>query len=44
MFDTGRNFNVKYNLQKWSKIEDNTNYSNIYFYNANLGNWKLFKE
>lgn len=40
MFDIGREFNVKYGLQKWMKIDDNTSYANIKFYNAYLGNWK----
>jgi hypothetical protein len=38
MFDIGREFNNEYGLQKWMKIEDNTSYTNITFYNANLGN------
>jgi hypothetical protein len=38
MFDIGREFNNEYGLQKWMKIEDNTSYTNIKFYNAYLGN------
>ena len=44
MFDIGRIFNDEYGLQKWMKIEDNTGYANIKFYNAYLGNWKVFNE
>lgn len=43
-FDIGREFNSEYGLQKWMKIEDNTGYTNVKFYNANLGNWKVFDE
>lgn len=44
MFDIGREFNTEYGLKKWMKIEDNTGYSNVQFYNAYLGNWKIMKE
>lgn len=37
-FDIGRDFNKEFGLQKWMKIEDNTSYSNVKFYNANIGN------
>jgi hypothetical protein len=42
--DIGRKFNEKYELKKWLTINDDVHYSNINFYNANLGNWKLFSE
>jgi hypothetical protein len=44
MFDIGREFNNQYGLQKWMKIEDNTSYANIKFYNAYLGNCKVLNE
>lgn len=44
MFDIGRDFNNIYGLQKWMKIEDNTGYANIKFYNSYLGNWKLMND
>lgn len=40
----GRKFTEKYGLKKWVKLEDNTGYSNINFYNAYLGNWKVMGE
>ncbi len=40
----GRKFTEKYGLKKWLKLEDNTNYSNINFYNGYLGNWKNLEE
>lgn len=40
----GRKFTEKYGLKKWVKLEDNTGYSNIKFYNAFLGNWKVMNE
>lgn len=43
-FDIGRDFNKEFGLQKWMKIEDNTGYSNVKFYNAHLGNWKVMNE
>ena len=43
-FDIGREFNSEYGLQKWMKIEDNTGYTNVKFFNANLGNWKIMDE
>lgn len=36
--DIGRDFNKEFVLQKWMKIEDNTGYANVKFYNANIGN------
>lgn len=39
-FDIGRYFNKEYHLQKWTTLEDNTNYTNTYYHNAYLGNWK----
>lgn len=44
MFDIGRNFNREFGLQKWVSIGDLTGYTNINFFNANLGNWKMLKE
>lgn len=38
MFDIGREFNAEYGLQKWMKIEDNTGYADIKFYETNVGN------
>jgi hypothetical protein len=38
MFDIGREFNNEYGLQKWMKIEDNTGYANVKFYDMNIGN------
>jgi hypothetical protein len=43
-FDIGRDFNKEFGLQKWMKIEDNTGYANVNFYNAYLGNWKVMEE
>lgn len=43
-FDIGRDFNKEYGLLKWMKIEDNTGYNNINFYNAFLGNSKIINE
>jgi hypothetical protein len=37
-FDIGRDFNKEFGLQKWMKIEDNTGYANVKFYDANIGN------
>ncbi len=37
----GRKFNEKYGLKKWVNITDGTTYSSNYYYNVNLGNWKL---
>jgi hypothetical protein len=42
--DIGRKFTEKYGLKKWMTIGDLTGYSNINFYNANLGNWKMLEE
>ena len=44
MSDVGREFNKKYQLMKWMKIEDNTCYNYLNHYNAYLGNWKAMKE
>ena len=38
MFDIGREFNDEYGLRKWVKMEDNTGYANIKFYDVSLGN------
>ena len=44
MRDIGREFNKKFGLIKWMRIEDDTSYTNINVYNAYLGNWKLMSE
>jgi hypothetical protein len=43
-YDIGRDFNEKYNLNKWLNIEDNTSYKELKLKNAYLGNWKNFKD